>query len=93
MGAMLGNRSHSPPGGATDPWPKTLLLAIVAPAVLAMGGWVIQVQVDYARIDAKTTQMQAAIGEIKQEIKDRAMGADVQFRALETRVRQLEQRP
>ena len=90
---MLGNRSHSPPVGATDPWPKTLLLAIVAPAVLAMGGWVIQVQVDYARIDAKTTQMQAAIGEIKQEIKDTAMGADVQLRALETRVRQLEQRP
>jgi len=90
---MLGNRSHSPPVGATAPWPKTLLLAIVAPAVLAMGGWVIQVQVDYARVDAKTTQMQAAIGEIKQEIKDRAMSADVQSQALETRVRQLEQRP
>lgn len=91
MAAMLGNRSHSPPVGATDPWPKTLLLAIVAPAVLAMGGWVIQVQVDYARIDAKSSQMQAAIGEIKQDIK--AMGAGVQFQALETRVRQLEQRP
>ncbi len=69
-----------------------IVLSIVGPGVLAIAALFFQGQVSAARLEALLGQVQASVGELKAESKERSLQFETLRNALDSRVRAVEMR-
>lgn len=71
---------------------QAIVLSVVGPGVLAIGGLFFQQQVNAARQEALLTNIQGAVAEIKAEQRERTRQYEELRTALEARIRSVELR-
>ena len=92
---MLNRQSHGPPIPPTgiEAGFKTVVLAIVAPAVLAIIGAFLALQIDCARIEARVGQLREAQQEGRSIYREGQLRLETSMERLDGRLRLLERRP
>jgi hypothetical protein len=92
---MLKRQAHGPPisSAGAEPWLKTLALAIVAPAVLAIAGAFLALQIDNARVNARLGQLLEAQRDARSLYRDGLARLETITERLDGRLRLVENRP
>lgn len=92
---MLNRQSHGPPIPPTgiEAGFKTVALAIVAPAVLAIIGAFLALQIDNAKLETRVGQLREAQHENRSIYREGLLRVETSIQGLDGRLRLLERRP
>lgn len=92
---MLNRQSHGPPIPPTgiEAGFRTVALAIVAPAVLAIVGAFLALQIDNAKLETRVGQLREAQHENRSFYKEELLRLETSIEDLDGRLRLVERRP